>query len=52
MDQDQIAKLICFAVGCAIAFYVLMWLLPYVVLFFALLGAGYIYQEFQKNNRR
>ena len=52
MDQDQIVKLICFAVGCVIAFYVLMWRLPYVVIFFALIGAGYMFQEYQKNNRR
>ena len=28
--QDQIAKFICIAVGCVIAFYVLMWMLPYI----------------------
>jgi hypothetical protein len=27
-------------------------LLPYVIAFFAILGAGYLYSEYQKNNRR
>ena len=51
-QQDQIAKIICYAIGCLIAYYVLMALLPYVIAFFAILGAGYLYNEYQKNNRR
>jgi uncharacterized BrkB/YihY/UPF0761 family membrane protein len=53
MDQgDKIAKFICYAIGCLVAYYVLMALLPYVIAFFAILGAGYLYNEYQKNNRR
>ena len=51
-DKDQLAQIICYALGGLIAFYVLMALLPYVVAFFAILGVGYIYHEYQKNNRR
>jgi uncharacterized BrkB/YihY/UPF0761 family membrane protein len=51
-QQDQIAKFICYAIGCLIAYYVLMALLPYVIAFFAILGVGYLYNECQKNNRR
>jgi uncharacterized BrkB/YihY/UPF0761 family membrane protein len=51
-DKDQLAQIICYAIGCVIAFYVFMALLPYVVAFFAILGAGYLYHEYQKNNRR
>jgi uncharacterized BrkB/YihY/UPF0761 family membrane protein len=50
--QDQIAKFICYAIGCLIAYYILMALLPYVIAFFAILGAGYVFHEYQKNNRR
>ena len=35
------------AVGCVIAYYVLMWLLPYIVMFLALCGAWYLLQEYQ-----
>jgi uncharacterized BrkB/YihY/UPF0761 family membrane protein len=51
-DKDQIAKFIGIAVGCVIAFYVLMSLLPYIELFLALCGAWYLYQEYERNNRR
>ena len=40
------------AIGCVIAFYILMWLLPYIELFLALCGAWYLYQEYERNNRR
>ena len=50
-QQDQIAKIICYAIGCLVAYYVLMALLPYVIAFLAILGAGYLYNEYQKNNR-
>ena len=29
--QDQIAKFICIAIGCVIAYYVFMWMLPYKI---------------------
>ena len=50
--QDQIAKFICIAVGCVTSFYVLMWMLPYIELFLALCGAWYLWQEYERNNRR
>jgi hypothetical protein len=50
-QQDQIAKLVCIAIGCVIAFYVFMWLLPYIELFLALCGAWYLWQEYERNNR-
>lgn len=51
-DKDRIAKVICYGVGALMAYYVLMWLLPYVVGFFALLGAGYLFHDYQRRNRR
>ena len=39
--QDHIAKFICIAVGCVVAFYVLIGLLPYIEMFLALCGAWY-----------
>jgi hypothetical protein len=50
--QDHIAKFIGIAVGGVIALYVLMWFLPYIELFLALCGAWYLYQEYERNNRR
>ena len=50
--QDQIAKFICIAIGCVVGFYVLMWMLPYIEFFLALCGAWYLYQEYERNNRR
>ena len=49
--QAKIAKFIGIAVGCVMAFDVLMWFLPYIVLFLALCGAWYLYQEYERNNR-
>jgi hypothetical protein len=51
MEKDQIVKFICIAVGCVIAWYVLMWMLPYIELFLALCGGWYLFSEYQKNNR-
>jgi uncharacterized BrkB/YihY/UPF0761 family membrane protein len=51
-DKDQVAQIICYAIGCIIAFYVIMSLLPYVVMFFVIMGAGYLFHEYQRNNRR
>ena len=50
--QDRIAKFICIAVGGVVAFYVLMWMLPYITMFLALCCAWYLYQEYERNNRR
>ena len=48
MDQDQIAKLVCTAIGCVVAFYLFMWLLPYIALGMALYAFGYMVMQ---NNR-
>jgi hypothetical protein len=50
--KDQIAKTICYAVGCYIAYLVLMWLLPYLVMCFAIVGAAYLFREYQRNKWR
>ncbi len=51
MEKDQIAKAICFAVGAIIAIYVFMTLLPYLVMFLALCGAWYLWQEHERGKR-
>lgn len=51
-EKDQIAKIVCFGIGCLIAYYVLLALLPFIELFLALIGAAVIYCQYQKNNRR
>ena len=50
--EQQIAKIISIGVGCVIAYYVLLWVLPYLVVFLALCGAWYLWQEYERNNRR
>ena len=50
--HDPIIKLISFALGCVIVFYIFMWMLPYIELFLALCGAWYLWQEYERNNRR
>ena len=51
--KDQTAKIICFVVGAVIAIYIFLTLLPYLVIFLALCGAWYLFQEYEgKNNRR
>jgi len=51
MKQQQIAKLLCQAVGCVLALYILWMIFPYIVMFLALCGAWHLYQEYQRNNR-
>jgi len=50
--KDQTAKIICYLVGFLVAIYVFMLVLPYLVMFLALCGAWYLFQEYEKNNRR
>ena len=51
--KDQAAKIICFVVGAVVAIYIFLTLLPYLVIFLALCGAWYLFQEYEgKNNRR
>ena len=51
-DKDQLAKLICYGIGCLFAYYLLMWLLPYIALSFALYAFGYLILQSNRNNRR
>jgi hypothetical protein len=51
-DKDQWGKIICYGVVAIIAYYIVLWLLPYVVGLCAILGAGYLIHEYQKHNRR
>jgi hypothetical protein len=43
-QQDMLAKIIWYAIGGVVAFYVLMPLLPYIVAILAIVGAGYLYR--------
>lgn len=51
-DKDQIAKILSYGAGCLIAYYVFLWLLPYVAMFFALYAFGYLIWQSNRNNRR
>jgi hypothetical protein len=51
-DKDQMAKIICYGIGCIFAYWLLMWLLPYLALAFALYAFGYLIFESNRNNRR
>lgn len=50
-NNEWIAKVICVGIGCVAAYYVLMWLLPYIVILLALCGAWYLWQEYERRNR-
>jgi uncharacterized protein involved in cysteine biosynthesis len=49
--KDQTAKIICFGVGCVIAIWVFLQLLPYLVVFLAICGAWYLFQEHERSKR-
>ncbi len=51
-DKDQLAKIICYGIGCLVAYWILLWLLPYIALAFALYAFGYLFLESNRNNRR
>jgi hypothetical protein len=51
-DKDQIAKFICYGIGCLFAYWIFMWLLPYIALFFALYAFGLLVLANNQNNRR
>ncbi len=51
-DKDWIAKIACYAVGCFIAYWILLWLLPYLALGFVLYAFGYVLLESKRHNRR
>jgi len=50
--NDPIIKLISFALGCLMVFYIFMWMLPYIEIFLALCGGWFLWQECERNNRR
>ncbi len=52
MRRNDTVEIICWAVGCLIGLLILMKLLPYIILFLALCGAYYLYEEYCRNNRR
>ncbi len=52
MDKDQIAKIVCYGIGCIIVYYIFLWVLPYVALGFALYAFGYLVLENHRKNRR
>ena len=47
--SDQIAKIVCFALGCFVAYQIFLWLLPYLAVCLALYGAGHLYLEHLKD---
>ena len=49
--SDPIAKIVCIALGCYMAYLIFLWLLPYLALGLALYGAGHLYLEYLKSNR-
>jgi hypothetical protein len=51
-DREQLAKIICYGLGIAIAYHLLVWLFHYIIAFLAILGVGYLYLQYLKNNRR
>jgi uncharacterized BrkB/YihY/UPF0761 family membrane protein len=51
-EKEQLAKIVCYGLGCLIAYYILISLLPYIVAFLALIGAATIYSEYNKGKRR
>jgi hypothetical protein len=51
MDKDLIAKIVCYGLGCIVAYYLLMWLLPYIAIGFALYAFGYLVIQSNQNNR-
>ena len=48
----ETGKIICYAIAAIFFLYAISILLPYLVVFLALCGTWYLYQEFQRNNRR
>ena len=49
--KDQTAKIICFGVGTVIGIWVFLQLLPYLVIFLAMCGAWYLFQEHERSKR-
>ena len=45
-------KILCYGIGCVVAVYILMLLLPYIVVGLALVGAWHLVEEYNKNNKR
>ncbi len=52
MRKNDTAEIICWAIGCGVGLLILMHILPYIILFLALVGAYYLYEQYSGNNRR
>ena len=50
-DKEQLGKIICYGIAAFIAYNILTRLFPYVLGVLAILGVGYLFNEYQKNNR-
>jgi len=51
-EKDQLVKAICCVIGAIIAYHILMSLLPFIEMCLAVIGAAFIYYEYQKGRRR
>jgi hypothetical protein len=51
-ERDQFVKIVCYIVGCIIAYHILMALLPFIEMCCAIIGAAFIFYEYQKGKRR
>ena len=45
-------KILCYGIGCVVAVYIFMIILPYLVVGLALVGAWHLVEEYYKNNKR
>lgn len=51
-DKDWIAKIVCYGIGCVIAYYIFLWIMPYLAIGLAVYAFGYLVLESKKANRR
>ena len=47
----DLRKILCYAVGCVVAVYLLSLILPYLINGLALIGAWYLIEEYYKNKK-
>ena len=45
-------KILCYGIGCVVAVYILVLILPYLVIGLALVGAWHLVEEYNKNKKR
>ena len=51
-ERDQVGKIVVYIIYCLIAYSIFMALLPYIEACLAVVGAAYVYYEYQKGKRR